>query len=277
MCARDIALRQIIQAQREAFGETPVVDEDDRRTMRFDELEDLGVDRGPDRTCLAGLPHVLERNYDLDVELLCAARIDQFDGPPARDEAPDLLHRPLRRREADALHRLLGQAVEPLDGQRQMCAALRPRDGVYLVEDQRLDRLQHLPGLRREQEVERLRGRDQDVRVLAEHRRAVALRRVAGADGDVQLRAEPGERAAEVALDVVVERLQRRDVEQPETFARGVGQPVDPVQERGERLPRARRRLDQRVRAAAQSPASPAPGPESARRTSSRTTPASPS
>ena len=131
-----------------------------------------------------------------------------------------------------------------------MSAALRARDRVHLVEDQRLDGLQHLAPAGREQEVERLRGRDQDVRVLAEHRRAVALRCVAGADGDVELRAEPGERAAEVPLHVVVERLQRRDVEQPEPLARGVGEPVDPVQERGERLSGACRRLDQRVLAA---------------------------
>ena len=73
--------------------------------------------------------------------------------------------------------------------------------------------------------------------MLAEHRGAVTLRRIAGADGDVQPRAEPCERAAEVALDVVVERLQRRDVEQAEALAGGVGQPVDPIEEGGERLP----------------------------------------
>ena len=131
-----------------------------------------------------------------------------------------------------------------------MCAALRAGDGVHLVEDQRLDRLQHLAPARGEQEIERLRGRDQDVRVLAEHRGAVALRRVAGANGDAKLGAEPGERPAQVPLDVVVERLQRRDVEQAQPLARRFGQPVDPVQEGGERLPGAGRRLDQRVLAA---------------------------
>ena len=186
----------------------------------LDELQDLRVDRGPDRAGLAGLPHVLERDDDLQVELLRAAGVDELDRPPAGDEASDLLHRPLRRREPDALDGLLGQAVEALDGEGHVCAALRAGDGVHLVEDQRLDRLQHLAPARGEQEVERLRGRDQDVRVLAEHRGAVALRRVAGADRDAELRAEPGQRSAEVPLHVVVQSLQRRDVEQAEPLAR---------------------------------------------------------
>ena len=63
------------------------------------------------------------------------------------------------------------------------------------------------------------------------------------------LRLEPGERAAQVALDVVVERLQRRDVEDAQPVAGRLAQAVERVQERGERLSAARRRLDQDVRA----------------------------
>src|SRR3954462_14713570 len=59
---------------------------------------------------------------------------------------------------------------------------------------------------RLEQE-ERLGSRDQDVRRLAQHRSALLLGRVAGADAHAQLRPQAGERPAEVALDVVVERL----------------------------------------------------------------------
>ena len=58
---------------------------------------------------------------------------------------------------------------------------------------------------------------------------------------------ESGERAAQVALDVVVERLQRRDVEQAQTLARVRGQPVDPVEKGRQRLAGAGRRLDQDV------------------------------
>ena len=131
-----------------------------------------------------------------------------------------------------------------------MGAALRPGDGVHLVEDQRVDAAQQLARARREQEEERLRRRDQDVRRLAEHRRALLLRRVAGADGDAELRPEPGERPAEVPLDVVVERLERRDVEHAQPDVRRSREPVDRRQERRERLPRAGRRLDEDVSAA---------------------------
>ena len=50
-------------------------------------------------------------------------------------------------------------------------------------------------------------------------------------------RADPGQRPAEVALDVVVQRLERRYVEQAQTFSRARVQPVDAVEEGGERLP----------------------------------------
>jgi hypothetical protein len=131
-----------------------------------------------------------------------------------------------------------------------MSAALRTGDRVHLVEDQRVDAAQQLARARREQQEERLRGRDQDVRRLPEHRRALLLRRVPGADGDAELRAEAGKRAAQVPLDVVVERLERRDVEEPEPLTGRLGQTVDRREEGGERLPRAGRRLDQDVAAA---------------------------
>ena len=42
-------VRELVQAQREPLGESPVVHEHDRRGVLFDEAEDLGVDRRPDR------------------------------------------------------------------------------------------------------------------------------------------------------------------------------------------------------------------------------------
>jgi hypothetical protein len=72
---------------------------------------------------------------------------------------------------------------------------------------------------------------------VLDQRQPFLLRRVARAHADAQRRAQAGERAAQVALDVVVERLQRRDVEQAHAAARALVQSVDPVQERRERLP----------------------------------------
>jgi hypothetical protein len=84
--------------------------------------------------------------------------------------------------------------------------------------------------------------------VAPEHRLAVALRRISGAHADDEIRLQARQRPAEVPLDVVVQRFQRRHVEEPRPEARALlGQPVDPVEERGERLARTGRRLDQRV------------------------------
>jgi hypothetical protein len=104
-------------------------------------------------------------------------------------------------------------------------AALRAGDGMNLVDDDGAERAEHRSAAHaREQDVERLRRRDEDVRRLAQHPGARGGRRVAGADGDADLGEllavlleavlQLGERQLEVALDVVVERLERRDVEE---------------------------------------------------------------
>jgi hypothetical protein len=279
--ARDLLLRELVQPQREPLGEPAVVDEDDGGAVGAHELHQRRVDRGPDRAhvvaLLARLPrlaHVLDRDDDLEIELLRDARVDELDRPAARDETADLLERALRGREADPLHRLRGELLEPFDREREMGASLRAGDCVNLVEDQRLDAAQQLPRARREQEEERLRRGDQDVRRLAEHRRAFLLRRVAGTHRDAKLRLKAGERAAQVPLDVVVERLQRGDVEDTQALSRrrgrgaaggGAGvrprrggfaaaaynrEPVDGGEERRKRLPRAGRRLNEDVAAA---------------------------
>ena len=219
----------------------------------------------------ARLAHVLDGHDDLEIELLRDARVDELDLACARDEAADLLHRALRRGQADALERLLDEPLQPLHRQRQVRAALRARDGVHLVEDQRPDSPQVLARARGQQEVERLRRGDQDVRRVPEHLRPLLLRRVAGADGDAQLRLEPRERPAQVALDVVVERLQRRDVDQPQA---GVRAPDGACRSR-----RGRRRASSPSPSApgsacacrSRSPASRAAAPASARRMRPRT------
>jgi hypothetical protein len=86
------------------------------------------------------LAHVLDGDDDLEVELLARARVHELDlSPGACDEAADLLERALRRREADSLEGLVHEALEPFERQRQVRPALRPCDGVHLVQDHRLD------------------------------------------------------------------------------------------------------------------------------------------
>src|SRR3954465_6767448 len=101
MRTRDLLLRELLETQRKPLGEAAVVDEDDRRAMGFDELQDLRGDRRPDRARRAlgaaprrptGLAHVLPRRDDLEFELLRDSGVDELDVPAARDEAADLRH-----------------------------------------------------------------------------------------------------------------------------------------------------------------------------------------
>jgi hypothetical protein len=104
-------------------------------------------------------------------------------------------------------------------------AALVARDGVHLVHDDGLDPAQGLPGLRGEQQEQRFRCGDEDVRRLGGQLPAFLGGGVAGAhrDRDVRLvQAEPvrgvrdpGQRSAQVPLDVHGQRLERGDIEHP--------------------------------------------------------------
>ena len=119
---------------------------------------------------------------------------------------------------------------------------------------------QRLARVRRQQQVERLRRRDEDVGRLALEPRALGLRRVAGADRDrrrdvgvaaaVGDLGDAGERRAQVALDVDRERLERRDVEHAAAAALGrrrrEHQAIEAPEKRGQRLAAAGRREDQR-------------------------------
>src|SRR5262249_17158779 len=84
---RYLLLRELVQPEGEPLGEPAVVDEDDRRAVRANEVDERRVDRRPDRTRLpallpalaARLPHVRDGDADLEVELLRDAGIDELD------------------------------------------------------------------------------------------------------------------------------------------------------------------------------------------------------
>ena len=174
------------------------------------------------------------------------ARVDELDRPVAGDEAADLLERPLRRREADALERLLDEPLEPLERERQVRAALRAGDGVHLVEDHasRPSRSSS-----RACEVSSRKSDSGVVIRMSGGSRSIRRRSFCGVSpvrtATRSCEPQPGERPAQVPLDVVVERLQRRDVEDAQALAGRRRQPVDRREERRERLARAGRRLDQ--------------------------------
>ena len=221
---------------------------------------------------LPGLAHVVERHDHLQVELLARARVDEPDRARARHEAADLVHRPLRRREADALERRLVQrarAARPSAPGARRASCRRPRA------PRRGSACRRRAGSRARAEVS-IRKSDSGVVIRMSGgsltiASALLLRRVAGAHADAQLGLEARERAAQVALDVVVQRLQRRDVDQAQALARRRGS--------AGRSRRGTRRASCPSRSAPgsgrarrwRSPASRAPGQGSAPRTRSRT------
>ena len=196
--------------EREPLGETAVVDEDDRRAVRPDEVEDRRVDRRPDRAArpldadahldavgerrhgeICGRPqlaHVLDGDDDLRGRAPCAmpastssiSRPEPATKRPISSSGRCVAERPTR------WNGLVDEALEPLERERQVRAALRSRDGVHLVEDHRLDAAQRLARLRGEQQEERLGGRDEDVGRRSQHPAALLGRRVAGAHGDAR-------------------------------------------------------------------------------------------
>ncbi len=93
-----LALGQLVEAGGEALGRPAGVAEDDRRAVGEDQLEDAGVDAGPDARAgtveaiadvagprrrlgrrdrlLAEVAHVLDRDDDVDLERLADAGVD---------------------------------------------------------------------------------------------------------------------------------------------------------------------------------------------------------
>ena len=167
----------------------------------------------------------------------------------ARQKVRDFFDRFLRGRKPNAHRRAMRQRFQPLQRQRKMHAALVVGDGVNLVHDHGFNIAQDGAALfRRQQDVKRLRRRDQNVGRALQHQPPVFCQRVAGAHRRADLRHEQpalarhlqnfAQRHFEVLLDVVAQGLERGDIEnfRPVVqFARqGLAyQPVDAGEESG--------------------------------------------
>ncbi len=279
---------QLVEPLGQPLGEPPAVAEDDRRAMGADQLEDPRVDGRPDahprlgagrrtagllveRQRLAEPAQVLDRHDDRQLERLARPRIDDRDlaaRPGSSEEPGDRVEGSLRRRQPDPLERRRRgrpECLEPLEAEREVSATLRAGDRVDLVDDHVLDAAQALTGGARQEEVERFGRRDHDVRRSTGMAATLLSGGVARPEPDRDRRrriaapgggqGDPGQRGAEVPLDVVRQRLERRDVEDPDRagslagcrWRRVADEPVETPQERGQRLAAAGRSVDQRV------------------------------
>ncbi len=292
----EVLAGELVEALGQPFREAPAVGEHDRGAVLTDQLQDPGVDGRPDarsqlttddgparllvhRQHLAQARHVLDRDDDLEIERLARPGVD--DGHLATlthpaQEPGDGLEGALGGAEADPLERRRGapipvptpEALQALQAQREVRAALGAGDRVDLVHDHVLDPAQDLAGLAGQQQVQALGGRDQDVRRVAHEIATRVGRGIAGSAGDRdvwRLPAQPlsGEgdarqRRPQVALHVVSQRLERTHVEHPDGARRLAGryragvldEAFEAPQECGQRLAAAGRRVDQRVAAA---------------------------
>ena len=300
--ARDILFADPLgEPMRHPLGQRPRVDEDQRRAVLFDQLAQTIVDAVPevvrgDR----GERHI--GRFDPELQLALVAQIENL--AIARravlvqtgQERRDLVHRLLRRRKPDAGRAPLGDAIQPRQRERQVAAPLVAHHRVDFVHDHRFDGAQRLTAaLGGEHQIERLGRDDQDVRRALDDRLPLRGRRVArahrGADArhrraaqcallrprPRQLRDFP-QRLFEVALDVVAQRFERRDVEDARLVGQLAGllaqphQIVDRGEERGQRFAGAGRRGEQGV-AAPGADCRPARGLRIGRRTEARAKP----
>ena len=186
--AHQLLAGELVEARGQPLGEPSRVDEDDRRAVGPDELEDPRMERGPDAPprqlpavadrgrgpggrlgAALEVGHVFHRHLDADLEPPPAAPprgtdVDDLHLPsrPA-EEARHLLERPLGGREPDPLRLGGGERAEALEAQGEVGAALGGGEGMDLVDDDPADAAQPLARGAGEQEVERLGGGDEDV------------------------------------------------------------------------------------------------------------------
>ena len=289
MSPDELLAGQLVQALGEPFGQAARVAEHDRAVVAPDQVEDPGMDRRPDagprlrtrggsagllvqRQRLAEPAHVLDRHDDRQLEPLAGPGVDDLDRPArarAAEEPRDRLERTLGRRQPDPLERrrVVGaEPLEPLEAEREVRPSLRPGDGVDLVDDHLLDAAQDVARRARQQQVQRLGRRDQDVRRAAGDLATILGRRVAGPGGDRDVRhgqaeplrgqRDPGQGRPQVPLDVVGQGLERADVQDPDRARRrpgrhrprrSGGQTIEAPEERGEGLAAPGRGVDERV------------------------------
>ncbi len=246
---------------RHPLRQSPGVHRDQRRAMRLDQLDQAVVDFLPDLV----RHDRLERragNFDGEIDFSLMALIDDFTRSRGTQEFRHLLNRLLGRREAEALQLAAANMVKALQREGEMRSAARLQHGVDLVDDHRPRGLQHRArALGGQQEVQRFRGRNQDMRRRAQHRGALVLGGIPAAHRRSDFcsmkihafgqGANFTSRLGQVLVDVRRERLQRRDIDDPNfigqfTFFKTLPeQLVKRGEEGGQRLARSRGGRDQ--------------------------------
>ncbi len=212
------------QMVRHALGKPARIDEHQRGTMLQDERGDAIVNLAPH---LVGgdRPQFALRHFDGDVQAPPVACIhDHGRGPVTPGEKlREHLDGPLRGGKADADRRAREESFEPLERKRQMRAAFIVGDGMDFIHDHRFDIAQDgAAALGRQKDIERFWSGNQNMRRPHQHFAPFVHQGVAGAHADADFGHQQAtfggftknfaQRELEIFLDVVAQRLQRRDV-----------------------------------------------------------------
>ena len=153
MRAHERLLCEVVDGAGNALGEAAAVYEDDGRAVRAHQFEQLRMDGTPDgrahRTLRGGTAgkqvefvearHIVDGNFDAEVEALRFAGVDDGDGAAA-EKARDFFERSLRGGEADALQRASAKVFEAFQRQREVRAALSADQRVDFIDDYGVDR-----------------------------------------------------------------------------------------------------------------------------------------
>jgi hypothetical protein len=280
MGAGDLLAGEGVDLRADALSQPSRVGEDDRRSMGVDQFQDPWVDRRPDRpgadrvgierVGFGGLVHVRDRHHEFQSSWDAPGASTTVTGrsrhsspssvPPPRNLAvvPAGVAWRTARSVAAARPRSLRAVPVSMPGGLRVWS--RPPRGPRRRSPTAPSGA--LPCLAGEQQVERLRCRDEDVGRVALHpspldgggvARAQKRRRwrwclEAEALGGV---ADAGQRCTEVPIDVMGERLERRDVEDS-TARTGGGfrvaeEGIDRGEEGRQRLSGSGRGVDERV------------------------------
>ena len=192
---RDLLFGERVDARRHLLGLRAVVDEDERRARARGSARARAA-RPTSRSCRRRAARSSTGETTLRLHALDEPAVDdrrtgrKRSGsigrrfPTSPDRAPR--RHPPRKRAISSSGRCVAEspmrcggvgreAGEPLERERQVRAALRAGHGVDLVDDDGAQRAEHRAAAHaREQDVQRLRRRDEDVRRLAQHPRARA-------------------------------------------------------------------------------------------------------
>ncbi len=240
-----------VQPGGDSLALAPVLHEDERCVVGANQLQQFGYDLFPDARIRKGCV-ILHNREDLDIELSPPSSVHNFHRPgpqlsPGRpagrvssEKLRHLFDWAHRGGKADALE-FAAQLDQPFQRQRKMRAPFVAGQRMHFIDNHKAqagkDPLALRPG---QQNVERFRRSDQNMRRPPDHLAAPGGRGVAGAHRYANDAGAHNafQRRPQVALDIIVERLQRRDVQHSRAAFRGAirmqHQRLNRPQERGE-------------------------------------------